>query len=159
MQTIKTTLVYCLSKLAALFMFVRNFVNSKVEYVVAKAMTWAMTDDGYETDSKAARFVGTVSRVSAAVLTPMVLFLTVAAALAFVSPPPTKVTYNDIAIREDATWFSRNAAWVTLNTGLVDAKVSNRLVYTKAKIGDSTLIGLPGFGKWFLISRSAYSVL
>lgn len=152
----QTILEYGFAVVVALLLCV---VAGLIARTISSTLTWMLTISDFGPDSPANRWARTVSSVISAVLTPMVLFMSLAVVLALVSPPPTKVTYSDIAIREDATWFQRNAAWAALNTGWLDTEVSNRFVYTKAKVGDTTFIGLPGLSKWFLISSDAYSVL
>ena len=100
------------------------------------------------------RYVALLVRGVTTVGAPVAAFVLLAAGTAAVVPPPSEFTYATINANPEATFFQRNAAWLSLKTGYADVEVKPGLVYSVAtwKISDTEelkFIGLPGVGKWY----------
>lgn len=118
---------------------------------LAVVFRWALDAHGND------KLALTTARVVASVTAPAVVFVTAAWLTAAVAPPPRSVSYDTIAVREDATWYERNTGWLALKFS--SPEVVNRVFYTKAKVGDEHLIGLPVLKKWYACSADAYNNL
>ena len=119
--------------------------------VVANALRWAWNvydDDvlGYH-----------ITRVVGAVLSPVLTFVLAATITAAAYPPPRAVSYDTIAIKDEATWFERNAAWAAIK--VKRHSVENRFFYSKAKVGEECLLGVPGSQKWYVVTKATYDSL
>lgn len=100
------------------------------------------------------RYVALLVRGVTTVFAPVAAFILLAMGTAAVVPPPQEFTYSSIDVDPEATFWQRNAAWMSLKTGYADVTVSPGLVYSTAewKISETEtkkFVGLPGVGKWY----------
>jgi len=57
---------------------------------------------------------------------------------------------RELALSPAATWFQRNAAYVSINSGLGVRDVKPGFLVSTARLADgSVLVGLPGTQKWY----------
>ena len=100
------------------------------------------------------RYTDTAIRVLTTCVAPVAAFILLAMGTAAVVPPPQEFTYASMEVNPEATFWQRNAAWVSLKTGYADVEVKPGLVYSTAewKISETEtkkFVGLPGVGKWY----------
>jgi len=96
------------------------------------------------------RAAGWARRLALGVAAHAVVFFGAATCVALVRPAPTKVTYQSIAKREDATWYQRGVAYLGYGSGWLVEETRPGFFYSTARLNDgSTLIGLPGLQQWY----------
>jgi hypothetical protein len=96
------------------------------------------------------RAAGWARRMALGLVAHAAVFFGAAAVVALVRPAPEKLTYESLALSPAATWFQRNAAYVSINSGLGVRDVKPGFLVSTARLADgSVLVGLPGTQKWY----------
>ncbi len=96
------------------------------------------------------RAAGWVRRLALGCVAHVAVALGAATCVALVQPPPKTLSYGNVAIKDDATWYQRGMAYASLNTGLGVREVRPGFLFSTATLNNgSVLIGLPGTGRWY----------
>jgi hypothetical protein len=96
------------------------------------------------------RATGWARRLALGCVAHVAVFFGAATCVALVKPAPQTLSYGNVAIKDEATWYQRGMAYASLNTGLGVREVRPGFLFSTATLNNgSVLIGLPGTGRWY----------